>query len=91
MTFNIGRVYESKGEIIKATEIYNQILNKNPSYVDCYLRLSLISKGMYVCIQLEQCDFSPFVWFVNRDIRYSMETKLEQNWSQNVNEQNLSL
>lgn len=42
--YNIGRLMESKHELVKAEEIYKKILYDHPSYIDCFLRLGCMER-----------------------------------------------
>ncbi|KAF2076983.1 hypothetical protein CYY_001692 [Polysphondylium violaceum] len=44
-TYNLARLYESMGQVVKAKEIYKGILKEHPNYIDCYLRLGCICKN----------------------------------------------
>eukprot|EP01041_Mallomonas_annulata_P003009 gene3009-5892_t len=43
LCFNLARVLEDTGRSRAAAEIYVQLLDKHPSYIECYLRLAKIS------------------------------------------------
>ena len=47
--YNVGRLFETRNEIEKATNIYKEILSLHPAYDECMLRLGCIEfdKGNY--------------------------------------------
>lgn len=47
--YNLGRLYESKYEMVKASTMYKDILVQHPMYLDCYLRLG--------CMERDKGDF----------------------------------
>ncbi|KAH3764242.1 RNA polymerase-associated protein CTR9 [Pelomyxa schiedti] len=44
VTYNLARLYETKFEFAEAENLYKGILKEHPNYVDCYLRLGLMSR-----------------------------------------------
>jgi tetratricopeptide (TPR) repeat protein len=46
MSYNFARMLEDVGATSAAIEIYVELLKKHPSYMECYLRLSRISRDM---------------------------------------------
>jgi len=44
-SFNLARLWETKGEMDRAEKRYKEILKQHPNYVDCFLRLAAISKA----------------------------------------------
>lgn len=44
--FNLGRIHEDMGRTQAAREVYLQLLQLHPSFLECYLRLSMIASEM---------------------------------------------
>lgn len=44
--FNLARLFEDQKQTSAAIELYIELLKKHPCYIECYLRLSLISSDM---------------------------------------------
>lgn len=44
--FNLARLFEDRKQTSAAIELYIELLKKHPCYIECYLRLSLISSDM---------------------------------------------
>jgi tetratricopeptide (TPR) repeat protein len=44
--FNLARIHEDLGQLQAATEIYEQLLRMHPSFLECYLRLSMIASDL---------------------------------------------
>jgi len=44
--FNLARLFEDRKQTTAAIELYIELLKKHPCYIECYLRLSLISSDM---------------------------------------------
>lgn len=53
IAFNIARLHEDAGRSIAAVELHKAILERHPSYVNCYLRLACIARDSGL---LEDCS-----------------------------------
>lgn len=45
MQFNMGRMHEASADFKAARKLYNEIVDKRPSYTACYLRLAVMAKA----------------------------------------------
>lgn len=45
IAFNTARLYEAMGRMQEAKDIYMGILDKHPTYTDCYIRLGVIARN----------------------------------------------
>ena len=44
--FNLARIHEETGQTQAAIEVYTQLLKVHPSFLECYLRLSMIASNL---------------------------------------------
>jgi tetratricopeptide (TPR) repeat protein len=44
--FNLARIHEDTGQTQAAIEVYEQLLTMHPSFLECYLRLSMIASDL---------------------------------------------